>query len=341
MRGRSIAPAPGIAIVGTSSVPEVCGRSVSNDEIDRLVRDNGGREAEREWLDRNGLGTRRWTAQPGGHRFDEALETDELLVIAADRALVEAEIPCSDVDVLVTSTTTPSRYTSAMATIVSGRLGITGMAMDVRAGCPSALHAFVVAASQIRAGASVAVVTAAETLSGVAPGVGPLPYLAGDAAAAVVMTASTETSRGILGGWVGNDGTVSDLVGTPGPLPPSASTSEGDYRLRFEEGYDDVSRRAWDSIGPATLEAARVEPGRIGAFVANQPGRTRTVAAARAAGVESETIIDVVGSTANAGSASFMVALNDACRRPLDRDDPWLLVSVGGGLSYIGVVIRP
>ena len=341
MNGRTIAPVPGIVIAGTSSVPELCGRLVSNEDVDRLVRDNGGREAEREWLDRTGLETRRWTSQPGGHSFDKSLETDELLTIATERALLQAGIRPSDVDMLVTSTTTPSRYTSAMATIVSGRLGITGMAIDVRAGCPSALHAFVVAANQIRAGASVAVVAAAETLSGVAPGVGPLAYLAGDAAAAVVMTAVSDTSRGILGGWVGNDGAVSGLVGTPGRMPPSRSTSDNDYRLRFEQGYDDVARRAWNSIGRTSLESARVAPGRVGAFIANQPGRARTQEAAQAAGVESGTVVDVVASTANAGSASFMVALDDACRRPMDRNEPWLLVSVGGGLSYIGVVIKP
>ena len=341
MNGRRIAPSSHVAIAGTASVPEMCGRLVSNAEVDHLVRCNGGREADRDWLVRNGLETRRWTAQPGGRRFEKSLETHELLAIASERALLQAGISPSDVDVLITSTTTPSRYTSAMATSVSGRLGITGMAMDVRAGCPSALHAFVVATNQIRAGASVAVVAAAETLSGVAPGVGPLTYLAGDAAAAVVLTATTETSRGILGGWVGNDGSVSDLVGSPGPMPPSPRTSDDDYRLRFEEGYDKVARSAWESIGRATLGSAQVEPGRVGAFVANQPGRARTLAAAKAAGVGSGTVIDVVGSTANAGSASFMVALDDACRGSLDRDVPWLLVSVGGGLSYIGVVIKP
>jgi 3-oxoacyl-[acyl-carrier-protein] synthase-3 len=341
MNGRRIAPSLGVSIAGTSSIPEACGHLVSNEEVDRVVLANGGRMAEKDWLARAGLQTRRWTAEPGGSCFKDSLQTDELLTIATERALLEAGIRHSEVDVLVTSTTTPSRYTSAMATLVSGRLGITGMALDVRAGCPSALHALVIAIGQIQSGASVAVVAAAETLSGVAPGVGPLAYLVGDAAAAVVLTASSDSARGILGGWVGNDGSVADLVGTPGPMPPSPFPAEGDYRLRFEEGYDEVARTAWDSIGRAALTSAGVEPQAIGAFVSNQPGRNRVISAAEQAGVHSNRVSDVVGTTANAGSASFLVALDAAYRQQSTTDAPWLLVSVGGGLSYIGAVMRP
>jgi 3-oxoacyl-[acyl-carrier-protein] synthase-3 len=341
VNGHAISELTGVGIAGTASVPDACGRAVTNDEVDRLVLDHGGRVADPDWLERNGLDTRRWTAEPGGQRRDGAPETDQLLTVATQRALDAAGVPASDVDVLVTATTTPSRYTSAMATAVSGRLGITGMALDVRAGCPSALHAFVVAANQLRAGASVAVVAAAEALSGVAPGVGPLAYLAGDAAAAVVLTATDDPSRGILGGWVGNDGTVSDQVGTPGSLPPSPATGDGDFRLRFGDRYDDVSRTAWGSIGRAAVDAAGVEPHRIGAFVSNQAGRERVRGAAEAAGVCHDAVVDVMGVTANAGSASFLVALDEAHRRQRAQAEPWLLVSVGGGLSYLGVVIRP
>lgn len=342
MNGHALAALPGIGIAGTASVPDACGRAVTNDEVDRVVLGHGGRVAGREWLERTGLEHRRWSATPGGGRLDGAPGTDQLLTTATEQALDDAGLAASDVDVLVTATTTPSRYTSAMATTVSGRLGITGMALDVRAGCPSALHAFVIAANQLRAGASVAVVTAAEALSAVAPGVGPLAYLAGDAAAAVVLTATDDPDRGIVGGWVGNDGTVSDQVGTPGLLPPSPGSADEDFRLRFGDGYDDAASGAWGSIGRAALDAAGVDPERVGAFVSNQAGRERVRDAARAAGVRDDVVVDVMGCTANAGGASFLVALDAACRDPRrDRDEPWLLVSVGGGLSYLGLVVRP
>jgi 3-oxoacyl-[acyl-carrier-protein] synthase III len=157
----------------------------------------------------------------------------------------------------------------------------------------------------------------------------------------VVLTVTDDPSRGIVGGWVGNDGTVSDQVGTPGSLPPTPATDEGDFRLRFGDSYDDVARAAWGSIGRAAVGAAGVEPRQIGAFVSNQAGRGRVRDAARSAGMPDAAVVDVMGSTANAGSASFLVALDEASRRQRDLDDAWLLVSVGGGLSYIGVVIRP
>lgn len=334
----------GVAVAGTGCAEAVGARRVDNDEVDAVVRANGGRPVPRGWLDGMGLRSRQWTATPGGGPLPGAPTTEDLLTQAAAAALDVAGVAAREVDVLVSATTTPSRLTSSMGTVVGGRLGTTRMAIELRAGCPSALHGIVVAAAQLAAGASVAVITAAETLSRVAPGTGPLAYAAGDGAAAAVLVRTDDTSVGIGGGVLGSDGSLSDLVGVPAQLPPRREDVEGDrFRLGFGPGYDEAAMSRWRSVGAAALDAAGTAPSSVCRLVANQAGRERLAAAATGAGVDPGAVVDLMGTTANSGSASFMAAL-DAAHRADGTDSPgagWLLVSVGGGLSYGALVVSP
>ncbi|MFZ4519309.1 MAG: 3-oxoacyl-[acyl-carrier-protein] synthase III C-terminal domain-containing protein [Microthrixaceae bacterium] len=339
MTGTRTGAVPGIRVAATAVADEHGGHRVANDEVDEVVRAAGGEPAEPGWTEHLGLDSRWWTARPGGAQFRGAPATEDLLVDATARALAAADIAATSVDVFVAATTTPSRLTSSMATAASGRLGIGGMAVEVRAGCPSALHGIVIAAAQLAMGAEVAVVAAAETLSAVAPGRGPLAYLAGDGGAAVVLVRDP-TARGLEPAVLGNDGTLAEQVGAPAPLPPTPERLEGDgYRLRFGDGYDGPARAAWEAIGPDALDAAGAAGRDVGAMVANQPGRPRLHAAAGAAGVDPDAVVDVVGHTANSGSAGFLTALHAAAE--LRWPGPWLLVSVGGGLSWAGAVLWP
>lgn len=343
-----VAALTGIGVAGTGRSVADGGRRVDNDEVHSVLRENGGRPVSSAWLERNGFESRVWTAVPGRGSIPGAPSTEDLLTDAAAAALDDAGIGAAEVDVLVAATTTPSRLTSSMATVVGGRLGTTRMAVELRAGCPSALHGIVVAAAQLAAGASVAVVTAAETLSRVAPGTGPLAYAAGDGAGAVVLTRNGDTGRGVIGGVLGSDGRLADSVGVPGPLPPTSADVAADrFRLRFADGYDDAAMQRWRTIGADALASCAVSPDDIDAVIANQAGRDRLAAATAGAGVAPPTLVDVVGSTANAGSASFMIALDEARRRGRERVDDgsgpsrWLMLAVGGGLSYGAVVISP
>lgn len=334
-----VSPMTGIGIAGVGTAAERGGRRVDNDEVDALVRTNGAEPMPRDDLQRAGWDSRWWTARPGGAALPGAPTTEDLLTAAVDAALDDAGVTAAQVDVLIAATTTPNRLTSCMATVAGGRLGIRGMALDVRAGCPSALHGLVVAAAQLAAGAEVAVVAAAETLSRVAPGTGPIAHAAGDGGGAVVLTRNDDARRGILGGTLGSDGSLADLVGAPGTLPPTKEQLERDaYRIGFGGGYGAAAAAAWRSIGERGLSSAATAADRITSVVANQAGRHRLQAAAAAAGIDGRLVVDVGSRTANSGSASFMAALAAADR---GDDRTWLLASVGGGLSFGAVVMVP
>lgn len=332
----------GVGIIGSGCAARRGGRVVDNADVDAHVRSLGGEPMRVSWVEDSGYRSRWWTAAPGGARFADAPTTEDLLVDAATAALDDAGIRPAEVDLLVAATTTPTRMTSAMATAVTGRLGITCAAIDVRAGCPSALHGMAAAYAFLAAGAEVAVVTTAETLSGVAPGTGPLAYALGDAGAAVVLAALDDPRRGLLGGVLGSDGSVSNLVGAPGALPPTGADLAADrYRLIMTREYDDVAGPTWSTTAAAMMASCEVPGTEIGAFVTNQANRRRIREAADAAGVGEDAVVDIVGSTANAGAASFLTALDVARRRDGVADLPWALMGVGGGLSWGGMLIRP
>src|SRR5215831_13992467 len=113
-----------------------------------------------EWIrQRTGIGERR-VAAPGEL-------TSDLAVRAAERALTNAGMSGSDLDLLVVATATPDNTFPATATKVQARLGMKrGAAFDVQAVCAGFIFALSVADNSLRLGqARTALVIGAETFS--------------------------------------------------------------------------------------------------------------------------------------------------------------------------------
>lgn len=337
-------PVPAVAVAATATyLPERGMRSVTNAEVDEVVVAHGGRPMSAEWVERMGVERRWWSATPGEEAHADAATTDELLAGAAAAAIEAAGIHRGDVDLLVAATTTTSRLTTSMASVAAGVLGMRCAAFELRAGCASAGVALATAYAQLAVGASCVVVTAAETLSKVAPGAGPLPYVAADAAAAVVLVRSDDGGRGLLGSWISGDGSASSLAGAPGALPPRRDELDGErYRLVADRRFDAAAAPWWTEGPTKVLAATGVAPGDVAAFVANQASRERIRATAAAAGIADAAVVDVVAETANAGCASQLVALDTARRDGrAAAGRPVLLSAVGGGLNAAALLIRP
>lgn len=336
-------PVPGVAIAGTAAyVPERGLRLVTNPEVDEVVARHGGRPMSPEWIERMGVSERRWSAVPGEPAAADAVATDELLAGAATAAIEAAGVDRGDVDLLIAATTTTSRLTTSMASVAAGRLGLRCAAFELRAGCASASVALATAYAQLAVGASCVVVTAAETLSNVAPGTGPLPYVAADAAAAVVLVRSDDTERGLMGSWISGDGSASSLAGAPGALPPRGDELDADrYRLIADRRFDEAAAPWWTEGPTKVLSATGVAPGAVDAFVANQASRERIRGAAASAGIVEAAVVDVVAETANAGCASQLVALDRARSDGRAAAGTTVMLSaVGGGLNAATLLLR-
>src|SRR6516225_6313283 len=113
-----------------------------------------------EWIrQRTGIGERR-VAAPGEL-------TSDLAVRAGERALTNAGVCPSDLDLLVVATATPDNTFPAAATKVQARLGMTrGAAFDVQAVCSGFIYGLSVADNFIRAGqAQTVLLIGAETMT--------------------------------------------------------------------------------------------------------------------------------------------------------------------------------
>lgn len=341
MVGRGV---DGVAILGTASVvPEHGARTVDNAEIDQLLTGRGQQPMPADWIERMGLRRRLWTCIPGQPPAENAATTESLLAAAIVATLADARIERQDVDMVVAATTTTSRLTTSMAAVATGRLGMRCATMELRSGCASAAYGLATAYAQLALGAGCVVVVAAETLTKVAPGSGPATYLAGDAAAGVVLARTDATGSGLLASWLSGDGSLSALAGPPGALPPNRADLDGDrYRLVIDKRFDDAAAPWWP-VGPTTvLQAAGVKAEDLDAMVLNQANRFRLRQTAEKVGVPADALVDVVAETANAGAASMLVALDRARHsRRADPGDTVLVAGVGGGLCAGALLLHP
>jgi len=120
------------------------------------------------------------------------LYASDLGVVAAQRALADAEVAAADVDVVVCGTSTPDALCPSTAVRIQRRLGADrGYAFDVMAACTSFAYSITIAGALVDSGAvRRALVVSAEYFSAMADWSDPeSAYFAGDGAAAVLLEA--------------------------------------------------------------------------------------------------------------------------------------------------------
>ncbi len=189
-------------------VPE---RIVTNDDLARFLDTND------EWIrSRTGIGARRIVSPEQ--------TTVDIAEIAARRALEDAKLNASDIQMVIVATCTPDYQFPSSASLLQHRLGVAGAAFDMGAACSGFVYALVTAAQFVGSGACENIlVVGAEVMSRV------LDWndrsscvLFGDGAGAVVVS-KVEDGTGVLGFDLGSDGSGGPLLklsidGEPAPL---------------------------------------------------------------------------------------------------------------------------
>ena len=149
-------------IAGTGSfLPE---RVVSNDALaaELATRDIATSD---EWIvERTGIRQR--------HLAERGVTTSQLATEAARRAMADAGVEASEIDLIVLATSTPDFVFPSTACLVQANLGAKGSAaFDVQAVCSGFVYALTTADSFIRAGrARCALVIGAEVFSRILTG---------------------------------------------------------------------------------------------------------------------------------------------------------------------------
>lgn len=307
-------------------------RVVTNDELARRV------ETTDAWIaERTGIRQR--------HIAAEGERTSDLALAAARRALENAAVSPSEVDLIVLATTTPDDTFPATATKVQAALGIDhGAAFDVQAVCAGFVYALAVADNALRLNqAKTALVIGAETFSRL------LDWqdrntcvLFGDGAGAVVLRAfpgaPDAEKRGVLSTHLHSDGRLYDLLYVDGG--PSSSQTVGHVRMRGREIFRHAVVKLAEVVEEA-LAANGLKVADIDWFVPHQANQRIIDSTAKKLGLADDKVIKTVDRHANTSAASVPLALAQGIEDGRIKAGQLLLIeAIGGGLTWAASLIR-
>ena len=312
-------------IAGTgSSLPK---RRVDNEELAQKV------DTSDQWIvERTGIRSR--------YIAGEGETTASLATEAARRALQDAGLDASEVDLIVLATATPDQTFPSSATKVQAALGIDDcVAFDVHAVCTGFLYAVSVADAMLRAGNErTALVIGAETFSRLLDWEDRTTcVLFGDGAGALVLRAE-DGDRGILATKLHADGRHNDLLFVDGG--PSTTGTVGKLRMKGREVFRHAVVNLADVLNEV-LTDANLTPSDVDWVVPHQANARILDATARKLGLPSEKVIVTVDKHANTSAASVPLALDVAVKDGrIKRGDVIVLEAMGGGFTWGAAVLR-
>jgi 3-oxoacyl-[acyl-carrier-protein] synthase-3 len=312
-----------IAGVG-SALPK---RRMSNEELAKTV------DTSDQWIvERTGIRSR-YVAGDG--ETTASLATD-----AARRALDDAGVEPTEIDLIVLATATPDQTFPSSATKVQANLGIPDcIAFDVHAVCTGFLYALAVADSMLRSGgARKALVIGAETFSRILDWEDRATcVLFGDGAGALVLSAE-ESESGILATKLHADGRHNDLLFVDGG--PSTTGTVGKLRMKGREVFRHAVVNLADVLNEV-LEAAGLTAADVDWVVPHQANARILDATARKLGLPGEKIVVTVDEHANTSAASVPLALDTAVKDGrIQRGDVIVLEAMGGGFTWGAAALR-
>ena len=277
-----------------------------------------------DWIERRtGIRSRRY-ASPGER-------TSDLALAAAKRALSDAGIRASEIDLVLVATMTPDELTPNTAPLVAEALGLRVGAFDIGAACTGWLSALSVGAAQIETGrAQRVLVIGAETLSRLTnPDDKRTASLFGDGAGAVVLSPEGDGAIGPI--LLASDGSMGDTI----TANHTERLLEMDGHTTFNMAVKVLAESTRDAV-----EAAGLTLDDIDLFVYHQANGRILKTVGEKLDVGPERVADYVGETGNTSAASIPLTLSllreDGRLRPGQRV---LVSAVGAGFTWgAGVV---
>lgn len=308
-------------------------RLVSNDDLAAELAGRGI-ETSNQWIvERTGIHQR--------HLAEKGVRTSALATEAARRALDNAGVSPSEVDLIILATSTPDFVFPSTACLVQANLGISGSAaFDVQAVCSGFVYAMTTADCFIRAGrARCALVIGAEVFSSI------LDWndrstcvLFGDGAGAVLLRADQEP--GILAAQLHADGSQMNILAAAGNVAYGEVTGDPFLRMDgqavFKQAVTVLDKSARDVVAEAGLTLDQVDW-----LIPHQANLRILTFLAKKLSLPLAKVIVTVDQHANTSAASIPLAF-DAARQDgrIKSGQLVLMQGVGGGFTWGSVLTR-
>ena len=321
-------------IIGTGSyLPP---RRVSNQELSAQLAAKGI-ETSDEWIfSRSGISAR--------HYADPDVQSSDLAVMAARRALEMAGCDLNDVDLILLATSTPDYFGGfpSTACVVQQKLGITNhcAAVDIQAVCSGFVYGLSMADSFIRTGMHKKVlVIGAEVFSRI------LNFedrttcvLFGDGAGAVLMSASDEP--GMLATKLHADGSHAGILCVPGSVNAGAISGSAFLHMDGQAVFK-LAVSVLEKVAHETLNAAGMQASDVDWLIPHQANIRIMQGTAKKLGLPMQKMVVTVDQHGNTSAASIPLALDQAMRDGrIQPGQTVLMEGVGGGFTWGAALCR-
>jgi 3-oxoacyl-[acyl-carrier-protein] synthase III len=273
------------------------------------------------------------------------LETTKTLAVEATRrALKDAGIEASEIDLIVCATSTPDLTFPATATLIQAELGIpVCIAFDVQAVCSGFVYAMTIADAMLQAGqGTTALVIGAETFSRILDWSDRTTcVLFGDGAGAAILRSvpvAEAGNRGVLAHALRADGRQADLLFVDGG--PSNGGRIGKLKMQGQAVFRHAVGNISEAI-QACCAKAGVNVDEVDWFVPHQANKRILDGVARRLGLPEEKVIVTVNLHGNTSAASVPLAFDTARRDGrIKSGDLVLLEAMGGGFTWGATLLR-
>lgn len=296
-------------------------------------------ETNDEWItQRTGIKQRHISAE---NEF-----TSDLATKAAERAVADAGITPSDIDLIIVTTVTPDYFTPSTACVVQKNIGAdNAAAFDLNAACSGFATAVTVADQFLKNGTyKTVLIVSADALSKATDYADRSTcVLFGDGAGAVVLNSE---EGGVLSTWIGARGAGGDKLTS---LAYREDSEETEKRVSHNKSTvwmagGEVMKFAVKIMAEAAdkvVADAGLTWDDIDLIIPHQANMRIVDAAAKRIGISTERMFINVDRYGNTSGASIPIALCEAREAGrLKKGDKVVLVGFGGGLTWAAAVIE-
>jgi len=300
-----------------------------------------------EWIrTRSGIEERHY-AEPGIGSTDLAYE-------AALRAIDDAGIDKSDIDLIIGATLSPDYYFPGIAVLVQAKLDLHGIGgLDIRNQCSGFIYALSVADQYVSSGTYKKVLlVAAEVQSSnldFSDEGRDLAVLFGDGAGAVIVEPNEDgNGTGIISTHLFSDGRFAQNLWMEKPSPKDKpiiseeTLKSGGFRAKMNGKH--VFKTASEKMPEAVREAmaySNITIDDVDHLIPHQANDRISLMVARNLGIPVEKVVRNISKYGNTTAASIPIAMDEAIKtKRINKGDLVMLTAFGSGYTWASALIR-